>query len=164
MKRCTCLSHKRCTQASDEPPSSGYLCRGSGGYLPTSGSPSALPCPQPPLGIEPNTVNLKDWRPTTELSRLVVNTSAANTSVATPQWSAMRKQQICRNMMGQRGRIQLVTLGRVVLWYHTPTASWTKKEREREGGKRAEGRHARRPQTSGAWFRSTDLWVMSPTR
>ena len=103
MKRCTCLSHKRCTQASDEPPSSGYLCRGSGGYLPTSGSPSALPCPQPPLGIEPNTVNLKDWRPTTELSRLVVNTSAANTSVATPQWSAMRKQQDTIRDPGARG-------------------------------------------------------------
>ena len=69
-----------------------------------------------------------------------MNSSAANTSVATPQWSAMRKQQICRNMMGQRGRIQLVTLGRVVLWYHTPTASWTKKEREREkGGERESG-------------------------
>ena len=31
--RCTLLSHERCTQPSDEPPSSGYLCKGSGGIL-----------------------------------------------------------------------------------------------------------------------------------
>ena len=31
--RCTLLSHERCTQPSDEPPSSGYLSRGSGGFF-----------------------------------------------------------------------------------------------------------------------------------
>ena len=31
--RCTFLSHDRCKLPSDEPPSSGYLCKGSGGFL-----------------------------------------------------------------------------------------------------------------------------------
>ena len=76
---------------------------------------------------------------------LVVNTSAANTGVATPQLSAMRKQQICRNMLGQCGRIQSMTSGHVVWWYHSPTESWKKKVRERGGGERERERREGTP-------------------
>ena len=97
----------------------------------------------------------------------VVDISVANTSVATLPWFAIRREQTRNNIMAQNGRTQFIAIGYIVWWYHTPSASKTKKRDrgEGKGGKgRAEGGRARRPQNSVAWLRSTDLWVMTPTR
>ena len=70
-----------------------------------------------------------------------------NTNGATLPWTASCRQQPCRNMMGQRWRIQFMTIGRVVWWYHTPTASGKARYIEREGKARGERERERREGT-----------------
>ena len=107
---------------------------------PSSGLPSALHSAQPPLGVEPSTFGLQDWRCTTGLYRGLLWTSAFSTSAWKTQApfhdlasTGSRHANICPipqdTIHGNRVHGEVVA---------QPTASKRKKEQigEGEGGER----------------------------